>query len=339
MKSRMHTKHAHKVRTSGFTLVELLVVIAIIGILVGLLLPAVQAAREAARRMQCQNNMKQLGLAVLNYESAYKRFPGGVGRYGCCWGTWQVSVLPFMEQTNLYNLYINHGGADWGPRYATDVNRPVVSTRIPTLTCPSDTPNAPIGSTSTLEPITSHNYVVNYGNTSFFQTDLNGIRFLEAPFRAYTGSTSADGPGGGAAGAMAFTAYYGKHMPMGSITDGTSNTLMASEVLQGRNRDLRGFTWWGGASGFVTYLAPNSTSPDVITGGICESLTQPLMPCVTATTATRPRMMGARSLHAGNGVNVVYCDGHVSMVTNNIDYNNWNALGTSAGGEVVTVPE
>ncbi len=316
----------------GFTLVELLVVIAIIGILVGLLLPAVQAAREAARRMQCQNNLKQLGLAVLNYESAYKKFPGGVGRYGCCWGTWQVAVLPYMEQGNLYNIYQNHGGSDPNPRYSHTLNRPVVSSRVPTLTCPSDTPNAPIGGTT---PITSHNYAVNYGNTSFFQTALNGIAFLGAPFRAYTGSTSDDGPPNAAAVAT-FTRFYGVQQSLGTISDGTSNTLMAAEILQGRQNDLRGFTWWGGASGFVTYLAPNSTSPDVITGGNCVPLTAPRMPCTTATTATAPRMMGVRSTHAGGGVNTVWCDGHVNFVTDSVDYITWNSMGTSQGGEVFT---
>lgn len=327
-----------KARKSGFTLVELLVVIAIIGILVGLLLPAVQSAREAARRMQCQNNLKQLSLAMLNYESAYKKFPGGVGKYGCCWGTWQVAVLPFMEQSPLYNLYRNHGGADWGPRYSASVNRDVTSARISSLTCPSDEPNAPIGASATLQPITSHNYAVNYGNTSFFQTDLNGIKFGGAPFSAYTGSTSDDGPPNVTA-ALSFTRTYGRHIKMGAITDGTSNTIMATEVLQGRLNDLRGFTWWGGASGIVTYLAPNSTFPDVITGGICKSLLNPLMPCVTSTTATQPRMMGARSLHAGGGVNAAFCDGHVTFIANTIDYDNWNAIGTSAGGEVAITPE
>lgn len=324
-------------KRGGFTLVELLVVIAIIGILVSLLLPAVQAAREAARRMQCQNNLKQLGLAMHNYADTYRNtLPGGVGRYGCCWGTWQVAILPYIEQQTLSDLYQNPGGADWGPRYGAAVNRVVVSARIPSLTCPSDRPNAPIGQTATLPPITSHNYAVNYGNTSFFQTTLNGIPFLGAPFNAYTGSTSDDGPVGAAA-AMTFPRIYGRHVALAEILDGTSSTLMAAEVLQGRANDLRGFSWWGGASGFVTYLAPNSSAPDVVTGGICRPQVNPRMPCVTATTATRPRMMGARSVHAGGGVNVVFCDGHVSFIPNAIDYRAWNALGTSQGSDVPNV--
>lgn len=324
-----------RLKKGAFTLVELLVVIAIIGVLVGLLLPAVQAAREAARRMQCQNNLKQLGLAMHNYESTYKAFPGGVGPYGCCWGTWQVSILPFMEQSNLAVLYQNHGGADWGPRYGAAVNRPVAGARIPTLTCPSDTPNAPIGASATLAGITSHNYGVNYGNTSFFQSTLNGIPFLGAPFRMYTGSTSDDGPVN-LAQAGTFTRRYGANVKLGEISDGTSNTLMAAEHLQGRGTDLRGFSWWGNAGGFVTFLPPNSTLPDVVTGGNCTPSISPLMPCVTASTVTRPRMMGARSLHTG-GINVCHCDGHVSFISNSIDLVSWNGQGTAAGAEVVTV--
>ncbi len=324
-----------RTKRRAFTLVELLVVIAIIGILVGLLLPAVQAAREAARRMQCQNNLKQLGLSMHNYESAYKAFPGGVGPYGCCWGTWQVAVLPFMELSNLSNIYQNQGGADWGPRYGAAVNRPVASSRIPTLTCPSDTPNAPIGSSATLSAITNHNYGVNYGNTSFFQSTLNGIPFLGAPFSMYTGSTSDDGPIN-LAQAITWTRVYGKNVKLAAITDGLSSTLLASEVLQGRGTDLRGFSWWGNASGFVTYLPPNSTLPDVVTGGNCTPTVTPLMPCVTASTATRPRMMGARSLHTG-GIVAAYCDGHISYVSNSIDYAIWNASGTAAGAEVFSL--
>src|SRR5262245_3988843 len=90
----------------GFTLVELLVVIAIIGILVALLLPAVQAAREAARRSQCINNQKQEALAILNFESAKGGLP--VGMYECCWGTWQIGILPYLEETALSAGYQNY---------------------------------------------------------------------------------------------------------------------------------------------------------------------------------------------------------------------------------------
>jgi len=111
--------------------------------------------------------------------------------------------------------------------------------------------------------------------------------------------------------------------------------MMAGEVLQGRRNDLRGFTWWGGAAGIVTFLAPNSSAPDIITGGICvPSVANPRMPCTTSTTAIQPRMMGARSLHTG-GVQVVFCDGHVTFISDSVDYIAWNALGTAAGGEVI----
>ncbi len=333
-----------RMRRRGFTLVELLVVIAIIGILVGLLLPAVQAAREAARRMQCQNNLKQLGLSFHNYESATKRFPGGVGPYGCCWGTWQVGVLPYMEQSAMYAIYQNYGGNDGtggAARYGAAVNRPVTRARLPTLTCPSDTPNAPIGSSATLAAITSHNYGVNYGNTSFYQDTIATVPptvFRGAPFRIYTGGLQFgdDGPNGAAA-ALTFTRVYGKPVSLAEISDGTSNTLMAAEQLQGRGTDLRGFSWWGNATGFVTFMPPNSTLPDVVTGGNCTStLVAPRMPCITTSTLLRPRMMGARSLHTG-GVQVTYCDGHVAFITDNIDFTTWNALGTAAGGEVASV--
>src|SRR2546429_3627290 len=128
----------------AFTLVELLVVIAIIGVLVALLLPAVQSARESARRTHCHNHLKQVTLAVHNYADTYRgAFPAG--EYGCCWGTWLVALLPYVEQQNLYEQYkyfgaidINGGNPDVTTRYGGALNLPVTRTQIKTYTCPSD---------------------------------------------------------------------------------------------------------------------------------------------------------------------------------------------------------
>ena len=313
----------------GFTLIELLVVIAIIAILIALLLPAVQQAREAARRSQCQNNLKQLGLAMQNYHDNHKLLPGGVGAFGCCWGTWQVRVLPYLEKGSLAKLYRNSDGNDaTGIRYGASPNNTNVTTRrLDSLTCPSDTPNAPLAN------ITNHNYVVNMGNTSFFQTALNGVQFMGAPFMSYTGSTSDDGPVN-AAQAVNWPRAYGSPRGLNTINDGTSSTLMMAEVVQGQGNDLRGFSWWGGATGFTTWLSPNSSLPDVVTGGICGPAAQN-PPCTTTSTATAPRMMGTRSRHSG-GVQTVYCDGHFGFINNSISYSVWQALGTSRGREPVS---
>src|SRR5947207_11862044 len=94
-------------RQSAFTLIELLVVIAIIAILIGLLVPAVQKVREAAARMSCQNNLHQIALANMNYESTFRVFLPGVGKNGCCWGTWMIPILPYVEQDALFKNYSN----------------------------------------------------------------------------------------------------------------------------------------------------------------------------------------------------------------------------------------
>jgi prepilin-type N-terminal cleavage/methylation domain-containing protein/prepilin-type processing-associated H-X9-DG protein len=305
----------------GFTLVELLVVIAIIGILVALLLPAVQAARESARRAQCINNEKQESLAVLNYESAKGGLP--VGLYECCWGTWQMGVLPYIEESALRNAYENYGGNDpKGPEYKAEPNfTNVTSKRLALASCPSDKISAPwpYGKSG----LTKHNYVGNYGSTgienNLFEKDpgwnqvavLNGVQYQGAPFECK------------------------KSIRLKKITDGTSNTLLLSEVIQGEGVDLRGLTWWGDAAGFSTYLAPNSSQPDVaVYAYYCNKTDNDLLPCVQQSSAN-PSMFAARSRHPG-GVNAAMCDGSVRFVIDDIDTAVWRALSTTHGAEAIS---
>ena len=173
----------------AFTLVELLVVIAIIGILVGLLLPAVQAAREAARRMQCSNNLKQLALATHNYESAYKKFPGPAENslYGY---SFQAKLLPFVEQTNLHNLIDYQQpllqGLPWRPTLNPAL-QPVVDKPLGVLLCPSD--GGEVFYEESGQTWAGLNYVVNAGPGWLPQGDCH----LQCPDRqialhAITGS-------------------------------------------------------------------------------------------------------------------------------------------------------
>jgi prepilin-type N-terminal cleavage/methylation domain-containing protein/prepilin-type processing-associated H-X9-DG protein len=333
----------------GFTLIELLVVIAIIAILIGLLLPAVQKIREAANRMKCSNNMKQIALGNMNYESAYGTFVPGVSRTGCCWGTWMIPILPYMEQDNLFRIYVNFGGNDsTGARYAAAPNSTIASTKIQSFLCPSDTPKVWNGST-----LTMHNYVLNAGNTSLYQIEIpvgctngsttgNGgcVTFGGAPFGWYEDPTSyasgGDASPSNYTGGNPTTGLDGRPRAMAEITDGTSNTLCVSEVITAPTSagDIRGFTWWGGAAGFVTYQTPNNaTATDVMTGGSCGNASPPGFPCTTTSTATLPRMQLVRSRHT-NGVNVALCDGSVRFVSNNVSLITWRALGTAWGGEV-----
>lgn len=298
----------------AFTLVELLVVIAIIGILIALLLPAVQAAREAARRTQCTNNLKQLGIAMQNYHDIYRTLP--VGAYSCCWGTWKVALLPYIEQLALRQKYDDnnkYGVPVDNARYGHAVNLPVTTTRIPAYQCPSDTPNP----NTFIARITSDNYAVNYGNTGVGQqSNLNGVIFGGAPFRDYGSKTTP---------AVSFK--------FRDIRDGLSNTLMVAEVLQGIGRDLRGFSWWGDASGFETYLSPNSSLPDVIyTTYYCNNQPQQNLPCIGTPTASQPSMFASRSRHPA-GVQVAMCDGSARFIPDSIALYLWQVLSTTHGGE------
>ena len=317
-------------RPRGFTLIELLLVVGIIAVLIAIFLPAVQSAREAARRSQCVNNLKQIGLAMHNYHEAHAVLPPG--KKGCCWGTWLVYALPYLEQQPLYNAWnscgINAPGAptnyDLDLRYFGVANQSVTSNFIGVYLCPSDQINAPITATTNGRTLacTSQNYAVNFGNTIVIQSDFQDIRFGGAPF-VDIGSPDGDHNQSGRP-TVGFSAF----------SDGLSNTMLASEVIVGQGQDLRGFSWWGDAATFEAFLTPNSTFPDVIFSQYyCINLS-PNPPCIGATTAL-PDNYAARSRHQG-GVNVAMGDGSVRFIKNSVSVRTWRAMSTTQGGEVTS---
>jgi prepilin-type processing-associated H-X9-DG protein len=299
------------------------VTIAIIAILIALLLPAVQSAREAARRVQCANNLKQISLAMLAYHDAVGTLPPG--RKGWGWGTWQMFILPYMEQQPLYNAYnqlgdsLNDVTLDSLLLYMGPVNETVTTQRLAVFTCPTATPNAPV------EGVTSHNYGCNYGNTDIHaDPNLNGVVFGGAPF----GDIGADPthPNSGT-----------RSVALARILDGTSVTMLAAELIQGQGADLRGFTWYGPTSGFTTYIGPNSLLPDVLPEQpqcVYPWSTNP--PCTWNTVDDNvPELLGSRSLHPG-GVNVALADGSMHFIKNTCNLAVWRALSTTQGGEIIS---
>lgn len=311
-------------RRQAFTLVELLVVIAIIGILVGLLLPAVQAAREAARRMQCSNNLKQWGLAFHNFESTYKKLPKGSSNGGTHKRqTWVMYLWPYIEQTNLYNMtnYKEHFYLPPNTIPAAQANgnglTGTTGRRVPAYLCPSDNGQIDQDDHPNYQR-TRGNYVVNWGNSWYGQNPQPaGL----APFYNVNGSRGNPGT-----------------VKFGSISDGTSNTLCMSEYLMAKSR--RDNDWRGdihnddGVFRFHTLLTPNTSSPDIILNGWYQPTGDPMMPAATGT----QQRNAARSRHTG-GVNATLFDGSVRFMSNNIDLASWQAMGTMNGGEVATIPD
>jgi len=329
----------------GFTLIELLVVIAIIAVLIALLLPAVQSAREAARRAQCVNNLKQIGLAVHNYHDTNNSFPPA--RKGCCWGTWNIFILPYIEQGSAYNAWNTYGNNFVGPdgdfRYFGATNRTVANLAISTYLCPSDLGSNPANPvTATVGGVNYQcrfrNYVVNMGNTNIGQMNFPSasntptILFAGAPFYD-EGSPNVDIQ-------PQATYYPGRStrniVGMQGLTDGTSNTAMVSEVLisQGSG-DLRGFTQWGDATGFMGNIAPNSSSPDVSDWCTLNYPNQPPLTCLSGNLNGNDKYYAPRSRHPG-GVNVTMCDGSVRFFKSSINIFIWRAVTTANGGEVIS---
>ncbi len=333
-------------RAGGFTLVELLVVIAIIGVMVGLLLPAVQAAREAARRMSCGNNLRQIALATHNYESTNRKLPPSmiIDRTRANNASWSIHgrLMPYLEQSNLYQQI------DLSVAWA---NYPVISRfRVPAYVCPSDPKGDELRDTSLTG---SPNGIFLYPTTYGFNM---GTWFIYDPV------TNRGGDG---------ATHPNANLTLAAVTDGTSNTMWAAEVhawaAYTRNggppstavpstvaealaavatgigdRLLAdgtgtGHTEWANGhchhSGFTTTLGPSTQVP-YTRGGVlyknCDYNSQQ-----EGNSVTRPSyaILTSRSYHSGI-VNVCFLDGSVRAIGNSIELRVWRAMGTRAGGEV-----
>jgi prepilin-type N-terminal cleavage/methylation domain-containing protein/prepilin-type processing-associated H-X9-DG protein len=301
---------------NGFTLVELLVVVAIIGILVGLLLPAVQAAREAARRGSCQNNLKQIGLAIQNYESAKKVYPPGA-----VWDRWRppdkrrrhgsilVHLLPYIEQQSLYDAFdFNQLNIDTAVIPGT--NSRIGATEIETYLCPSDDHDG------TVAGVAAHNYSASNGPTEVYDNPNCSCatpydkRYELAPI---DNEQNFAGP---------FTRLGVRTKPS-KITDGLSKTIFMGEVRVACSRHTQyGWAHTNNGSGYCTTLIPinydtcNDSAPDP-----CHR------PCTWNTD------VGFKSAHPG-GAQFAFGDGSVHFLNEAIDYQSYQYLGAKADGQI-----
>ncbi len=330
----------------AFTLIELLVVIAIIAVLIALLLPAVQAAREAARRIQCTNNMKQIGLALHNYHSAFESLPpaGSVDLSGNSTGSGRVPqtasvhlrLTNYLEQQALYDAY-NFMLPDVTNGSSVPANTTVMSNLVPGYLCPSDA-----------MPGSSENLAVGYG------CRVTCVNY------AINGGVNRQNFGGMASGVawwLGGNALYGNRVRLASITDGTSNTAAFSEWIKGNSGQnspglnlvysIPQYINGGPLGDFNTCKA--STTPlwdfkgeywtlqDTGRGGPYYHVMPPNQNAcaTTAGFGNVDSFIGPSSFHPG-GANILLMDGSVRFVKSGVALDTWNALGTRAGGEVIS---
>jgi len=330
-------------RRPGFTLVELLVVIAIITVLIGMLLPAVQKVREAGARVKCQNNLKQIGLALHNYEGVFQKFPpAGVYPQGVASGdSWSAlaRILPYIEQANTYNQ------VDF--TLAANVQDAVTRQRIPIYLCPSEIKDEPkLATTQTGINRYPLNYAANVG--TWMTWDPN--------------------TGTGGDGAITYTSKPDGGNKTGAFTDGLSNTVGYAEVKAYQwnmtsNASLpantpapqptaaavialggtpgstpNGHTGWTEAQSFhngVTFVLPPNTEVPFASGGATYDVDYVSSRDGSSATNIGYAAMTSRSYHGGRVVNALLMDGSVRVVKSSISQAAWWAAGSRNGGEVV----
>jgi prepilin-type N-terminal cleavage/methylation domain-containing protein/prepilin-type processing-associated H-X9-DG protein len=348
-------------RRTGFTLIELLVVIAIIAILIGLLVPAVQKVREAAARTQCQNNLKQMGLGLHNFDGVHKRFPAalihpgwhssanpGARRYQGPEVSYSsdpaylvynhsgfIALLPYIEQAGLFKQYDyklvgssrngNGSTATIGPDPLPNPNRIVGSQNVPIFVCPADTNPPP---NVTANPRTANAYERENTRRSNYLFNIgNNIdqsAFWETQsmlLRAPFGINGADS--------------------LTTIRDGTSNTIAIGESKQIHGSTSYGPYWGNGLHTAVTGRIGHNTNPANYAGWNCWKPNHRYYAdagCQTPSTNSFTRQLqyawGFGSWHSGL-TNFVFCDGSVRNVSDSISAASWRAMGTSSAGDQV----